>query len=263
MKKVKSIVALILAAVLVFALAACGQNDAKVTETTTSAETTQATENVSDGEKVKIAAMSGPTGMGIVKLTEDLTYDVKLVTDPTQIPALVATGEVDIAACPLNLAANIYKKTGGKIQMLGINTLGVLYVVTNGVTINGIKDLKDKTIYSTGEGATPEYILDYILEKNGLTDSVKVEFLSEHSELAAKVASGEAQIAVLPEPFVSVAKAKNDKIEVALSLTNEWEEVAPETELAMGRTRNRGACLNTVSHKARCFRETETADKSY
>ncbi|MCM1363763.1 MAG: PhnD/SsuA/transferrin family substrate-binding protein [Faecalibacterium sp.] len=236
MKKIKPIIALVLAALLLFSFVACnsGSNDETTTAETTLATAPSENSDETNGTKINVAAISGPTGMGMVKLMDNSNYNFKLVTDPTEVVALISTGAVDIAACPLNLAANLYKKTNGNIKMLGINTLGVLYVVTNGVTVNSIKDLKDKTIYSTGQGATPEFILNYILAENGIKDDVKIEYLSEHSELAAKLASGEAQIGVLPEPFVSLAASKNDKLNIALSLTSEWENVASETELAMG-----------------------------
>lgn len=233
MKNLKKVLAIVLVALLVFSLAACGTTS-NTKETTTSApdESTETTQGYT-GEKVKVAAIKGPTGMGMVNLMYNDRYDFTLISDPTEVVSLISTDAVDIAACPLNVAANLYKKTGGKIKILGINTLGVLYVVTNGVTVNSIIDLAGKTIYATGQGATPEFIINHILEKNGLTD-VKVEYLSEHSELAAKVVSGDAQIAVLPEPFVTVTTTKNENVKVALSLTDEWNSVDSDTELAMG-----------------------------
>ncbi len=230
MKNVKRILALLLAAIMLFAFAACtGTTD----ETTTSAPSGEMTDEYK-GEKVNVAAINGPTGMGMVELMENSRYDVKLVSDPTQIVAMISTGEVDIASCPLSLAANLYKKTGGNIKMLGINTLGVLYVVTNGVELNSLADLKGKTVYATGQASTPEYIINYLLKANSLENDVKVEYLSEHSELAAKLASGDVEIAVLPEPFVSVANAKNSNVKSVISLTDEWKKVNPDTELAMG-----------------------------
>ena len=118
--------------------------------------------------------------------------------------------------------------------MLGVNTLGVLYVVTNGVELSSLSDLKGKTIYATGQASTPEYILNHLLKANNLENDVKVEYLSEHSELTAKVVSGDVQIAVLPEPFVSVATSKNANVKSVISLTDEWKKVNPDTELAMG-----------------------------
>lgn len=233
MKKFKSVLSVLLAAVMLLSLAACTGNRNTQTETTTSAPETT-TEAVPESEQVRVAAIKGPTGMGMVKLFDDNRYKFTLTGDPTEIVSLIATGAVDIAACPLNLAANIFKKTGGKIQMLGINTLGVLYVVTNGVEVNSLKDLSGKTVYLTGQGATPEFIVNDLLKKNELTNDVKLEYLSEHSELVTKMASGGVQVAILPEPYVSVAGAKLKDMKVALNLTDEWNKVNPDSMLAMG-----------------------------
>lgn len=230
MKNAKRIIALLLALSMLFAFAAC--NGTTNNTTTTAAPNESTTEYT--GEKIKVAANKGPTGMGMVDLMDNSKYEVTLLSDPTQVVSLISTGEVDIATCPLSLAANLYKKTNGGIKMLGINTLGVLYVVTNGVELSSLADLKGKTIYATGQASTPEYILNHLLKANNLENDVKVEYLSEHSELTAKVVSGDVKIAVLPEPFVSVATSKNANVKSVISLTDEWKKVNPDTELAMG-----------------------------
>ena len=234
MKNFKRILALLTVVAIVFAFAACSNPFANNNSTTSTTLPEETTVDSYSGPTIKVAAIKGPTGMGMVNLMNSNAYKFTLTSDPTEIVSLIATKAVDIAACPLNLAANLYKKTGGQIQILGINTLGVLYVLTNGETVSNIKDLEGKTVYATGQGSTPEYIINSILEKNNLKDKVTVEYLSEHSELAAKIASGNASIAILPEPFVTVATSKNADIKVALSLTEEWNEVNPDTQLAQG-----------------------------
>ena len=248
MKHTKRLLALVLALVLVLALAACGKTD---TTDTTAPVTTEAPVAYT-GETIKVAAIKGPTGMGMVNMMDNENYDFTLTSDPTEVATLLATGKVDIAACPLNLAANLYKKTNGGIQMLAINTLGVLYLLTNGETINSVADLKGKTVYSTGQGASPEYILADLLAANGL-DDVKVEYLSEHSELAAKIASGDCKIAVLPEPFVTVATSKNSAVTVALSLTELWNDAHPDSRLAMGCVIARKAFIDSNPDGVKAF----------
>ena len=230
MKNAKKIIALALALIMLFAFAAC--TGASNNETTAPSSTESTTEY--NGEKIRIAANKGPTGMGMIDLMDNSKYEITIISDPTQVVPMLSTGEVDIATCPLSLAANLYKKTNGGIKMLGVNTLGVLYVVSNGVEIASLSDLKGQTIYATGQGSTPEYILNHILKANSLENDIKVEYLSEHSELAAKVISGDVKLAVLPEPFVSVVTTKNTSVKSVLSLTDEWKKVNPDTELAMG-----------------------------
>ena len=231
MKNFKRILAVVLAALLVFTFAACQNNDDKNPSSESNPASTPVDYN---GEKIRIIANKGPTGMGLVQLMDSDIYDVQLTGDPTEIPALVATGAVDIATIPLNLAANIYKKTSGGVKMIGINTLGVLYVVANGININSLSDLKGQTVYATGQGATPEFIINYILEENGLKDDVKVEYLGEHSELATKMISGDVTLSILPEPFVTLVTSKNSNCKVSVSLTDEWEKINPNAELSMG-----------------------------
>ena len=173
--------------------------------------------------------------MGLAYMMQDMQdrYTVELFTAPDQVTAKIINGEVDIAAVPINLASVLCKKTEGKVNVIAINTLGVLYVLENGNTINSIADLAGKTIWSTGEGSTPEYILNYLLEANGLTDSVKVEYISDNAELIAKLADGSAEVALLPEPHVSIATAQNENVRVALKVNDLWSE-KNDTKLLQG-----------------------------
>ncbi len=201
-------------------------------------ESANATQENNKKEKIKIATLKGPTGMGMVKLMEENKedYDISLFDAPDQIVSKVVNGEVDAAAVPSNLASVLYNKTKGQVQLVGVNTLGVLYIVENGNTVKNIKDLKGETIYATGKGATPEFILNYILKKNGLDPDkdVKIEYKAQHNDLATLVASKKAKIAVLPEPFVTISKTKNKDLKVQLDLTKEWEKVSGEGKLTMG-----------------------------
>jgi len=186
-------------------------------------------------EPVNIAALKGPTGMGISYMMQEDSgkYNIELQDAPDVVVGKFVSGEIDIAAVPVNLAATLYNKTEGNVVLLNIDTLGVLYLVENGNTIQSLADMAGKTIYATGEGATPQFVLDYLLAQNGLTDQVKVEYVGEHTALAAMLASGEANIGLLPEPFVSSVLVKNANTRVALDLNQAWED-ASGTKLVMG-----------------------------
>jgi NitT/TauT family transport system substrate-binding protein len=134
---------------------------------------------------------------------------------------------------PINLASTLYKKTEGNVVVLCIDTLGVLYVVENGDTVNSLGDLAGKTVYATGESSTPQFVLDYLLAENGLTDEVTVEYAGEHTALATMLASAEADIGMLPEPFVSSVTLKNADARIALDLNEAWEETSG-TKLVQG-----------------------------
>lgn len=186
-------------------------------------------------EPINIAALKGPTGMGISYLIQEESgkYEVELLDAPDVVVGKFVSGEIDIAAVPINLAATLYNKTEGNVVLLNIDTLGVLYIVENGESIQSLADLAGKTIYASGEGATPQYVLDYLLAENGLTDQVEVQYVGEHTALATMLASGEANIGLLPEPFVSSVLVKNTDARVALDLNEAWES-ASGTKLVMG-----------------------------
>ncbi|MCR5809289.1 MAG: ABC transporter substrate-binding protein [Clostridiales bacterium] len=188
-----------------------------------------------DDTTVRIAALKGPTGMGIAPLTNKENYpkyDITISSDPSAVTASFIAGEFDIAALPVNVAAVLYNKLEGDVVMLGINTLGVLYVLEDGNEIGSIKDLAGKTLYATGQSSTPEYVLNYLLEANGV-EGVNVEYLAEHSELATLMAEGSVKLGMMPEPNVTATMVKNKDLRVALDLTEEWSKIS-ETKLIQG-----------------------------
>ena len=178
----------------------------------------------------RIVTLSGPTGIGMAGMMEanDGAYAFTLCSAANDIVAAIASGSADIAACPTNLAATLYQKTNGAVQLLALNTLGVLHVVTSDGSVRSVQDLAGRTVYATGQGSVPEYVLRYILEQNSLTDSVTVEFIAEHSELAAMLAAGMVETGVLPEPHVTSALMKNDTLRAALDVTALFEDAARE-----------------------------------
>ena len=222
----KKLTSLLLSVVLLVSLLACGA----------SAKTNSA---------VRVAGLKGPTTMGLVNLlameengTASQKYDLQLYGAADEIVPKLIKGEVDIAAIPANLAATLYQKTKGGIQVMAVNTLGVLYVVEKGDTVHSFADLKGRTILSTGKGTTPEYVLRYLLTKNGIDPDkdVKIEYYSEASEVTAQMAATKKDaIAVLPQPYVTAAQMKDSDLRVVLDLTKEWNKVC-DTQLITGVT---------------------------
>lgn len=177
----------------------------------------------------KIFAISGPTGVGMVNLMED--YDITLSSAPEEVVGKVANNEADIAAVPTNVAASLYKKTNGAIKVLCVNTLGVLYIMDKTDSIKSFADLDGKTIYTMGEGSNPQYTLEYLLEKNNIHATLK--FAATNDELVAKMAKGEAEIAMVPQPVATTAAAKTG-FKIALDVTAEWDKVSADSKLMMG-----------------------------
>lgn len=179
---------------------------------------------------IKVYALKGPTGMGMAKLMSDSDagtttnkYDFTIASTPDEVTAEIIKGNYDIAALPTNLASVLYNKTEGKIRVAAVNTLGVLYVLENGDTVNSLEDLNGKELYATGQGSTPEYILRYVLETNGI--DCNVTYLAEHSELAAQMVSGDVSLGMLPVPNATTVLAQSDA-RTAIDLTAEWEKAA-------------------------------------
>ena len=254
----KKLVSLLLSASLLLGLAACGapasstaaSSGAASSEAAASSQAAPeaasgaAEDSLSTDEAVRIAGLKGPTTMGLVNLlpmqedgTAELSYDLQLYGAADEIVPLLTKGELDMAAIPANLAATLYQKTEGAIQVMAVNTLGVLYVVEKGDTVQSVADLAGRTILSTGKGTTPEYVLRYILAQNGLDPDkdVTIEFYSEAAEVTAQMAVAEDAIAVLPQPYVTSASMQDESLRVALDLTAEWEKVC-DTQLITGVT---------------------------
>lgn len=193
------------------------------TEAPVESEATEAT--------LRIAGLKGPTTMGLVNLMADevaSSYDFTMYGAADEIVPLLVKGDLDAAAVPANLAATLYNKTNGAVEVACINTLGVLYIVENGETVNSVADLKGQTIVTTGKGTTPEYVLSYVLSENGVDpdSDVTIEYCSEATEALSKVQAGEATIAMLPQPFVTSALSQVEGLRVALDMNEEWQKVA-------------------------------------
>ncbi len=182
--------------------------------------------------EVTVAAMQGPTGMGMAYLnkmsdegTSEYKYDITYASSPDEITGELISGNIDIAAVPVNLASVLYNKTEGQILTAAVNTLGVLYVVENGDTIHSLADLAGKKVMASGKGSTPEYVFNYLLEKNGLTDQVEVEYVSEHDEAVTALANGTADIILIPEPKVTAVLSQVEGARIAVDITEEWDKV--------------------------------------
>ena len=249
MKKLTSV---LLALALALSLAACGgaasgttASSAASGEAVSEAASSEEAKELSTTDALRIAGLKGPTTMGLVNLlameengTASQKYDLQLYGAADEIVPKLIKGQVDIAAIPANLAATLYQKTNGGIQVMAVNTLGVLYVVEKGDTVHSFADLKGRTILSTGKGTTPEYVLRYLLTKNGIDPDkdVKIEYYSEASEVTAQMAATKKDaIAVLPQPYVTAAQMKDSDLRVVLDLTKEWNKVC-DTQLITGVT---------------------------
>ena len=216
----KKILSLVLILMLVMGIAACAETAEKTT--------------------IRIASLKGPTSMGLVQLmnAEETANNYEFTVEATAdaiTPALIR-GEIDIALVPANLASVLYNKTEGGVQVIAVNTLGVLYIIETGDSVQSVEDLRGKTIYSTGKGTTPEFALNYVLAGNGIDPEkdVTIEFKSEATEVASAMIQTENAVAVLPQPFVTSVLMQNENARIALSLTDEWNTIGDGSAMVTG-----------------------------
>lgn len=219
---------------------------AATTKASTTASATTTGSTTATAGAIRVAALKGPTGIGMVSLMEEAaqkktadTYQFTLSAAPDELVAKLSSGEVDIAALPTNLAASLYQKTNGRVKLLAINTLGVLYILENGNTVKSVADLKGKTLAATGQGAVPEFALNAILNDAGIASSTTVTYLQEHAELATLAIAGKYNLVMLPEPFVTTVLSKAPQFRIAVDLTTAFasatqKSAGAKSELAMG-----------------------------
>ena len=218
----KKLISILLALVLLLSLTACGVDVKEV--------------------KANVYGIAGPTGVGLANLMNDakdgkgsLDYNIQLAASNDEIVAKITNKEADIAAVATNLASTLYNKTDGEVVVLAVNTLGVLNVVAKGVQVPTIASLIGKTIYTTGQGANPEYIINNVLKNNGLKvgKDVKVEFVSQPQELVSKVVTNEKAIVIAPQPVATAITVKDKKAKILININDEWEKFN-DTKLVMG-----------------------------
>lgn len=242
-------------------------------ETTTAEQT-----NISDpAAPIRIGSLKGPTSMGLVKLMDDnengnaaCSYEFTMVTAADELIGKMANGELDIALIPANVASVLYHKmkssSQGGISVININTLGVLDIVAADDTVKSIADLKGRTLVLTGKGTTPDYVIHYLLQANGLSeDDVKLEFKSEAAEVAAVLKEQSDTVGLLPQPFATAACAQNENLKIVLDLTEEWQKVQGEdgSSLVTGVTVVQNRFLEERSDDIDTFLEEHAASAQF
>ena len=199
---------------------------------------------------INVYTLNGTTGFGMAKLMNDAKagttaekYNFSVQTDASAVTSALLNGSADIAALPTNAAANIYNKSEGGVVVLAVNTLGCLYLLTNqNATVNTFADLQGKTVYVPAQN--PTFIFTYLCQQNGLEVGKDITIDSttyaQPAALKDAVAAGLVEIAVLPEPMVTIAintaKSANNGTVItnAMDLTAEWNKVSAAGSLVQG-----------------------------
>lgn len=182
---------------------------------------------------VRVGSLTGPTTIGLVDFMARAdagetanTYEFTVTGAADEIVPSLVKGDLDVALVPANVAANVYAKTDGGVSVIDINTLGVLYVVTGDDSVATFEDLAGKTVYMTGKGQTPEYVMGYLLDRAGIADQVTVEYKSEAAEVVSALAADPTATAVLPQPYATAAQAKVEGLSAVVDLNDVWDNYA-------------------------------------
>lgn len=225
------------------------------------------------GTVVRIGSLKGPTSMGLVYLMDQAKkgetvnrYEFTMTAAADELLPPMLSGDLDLALIPANVASVLYNKAEGDVAVIDINTLGVLYVVSGNDKIKEMKDLKGQTIYMTGKGTTPDYVMQYLLQENDLTTAdVTLEYKSEATEVAAVLAGTPDAVGVLPQPFVTAACARNEELSVVMDLTEQWAAVQGEggSSLVTGVTVVRKGFLDQYPEVVEQFMEEHAASAAY
>lgn len=249
------------------------EETAEAPKTESETETESTGTSAAAGYTLRIGSLKGPTSMGLVELMDQAakgeakgSYEFTMVTAADELLGKIVSGDLDVALVPSNMASIIFNKTNHGVNVLNINTLGVLYVVSSDDSIKSIADLKGKTVYLTGKGTTPDYALQYLLKANGMTtDDVTLEYKSEPTEVAALLKEKPDAIGLLPQPFVTVAMAQNDTLKMVLDLTKEWDAVSGEDggSLVTGVTICRGELFEEHADAIQTFMEEQKASAAF
>lgn len=222
---------------------------------------------------IRLGGLKGPTSMGLAKLLTDAkdgksasTIEYTLAVAADELTSALIQGNLDMAAVPSNLASVLYNRTNGEISVLAVNTLGVLYIVDTKDSVHSFADLKGRTIYATGQGTTPEYSLKYLLQQNGLDPDkdVTLEFKSESTEIVSIMKSTDEEVvAMLPQPFVTVASSNVEGLNVALDLNAEWNALNNGSSLVTGVLIARNAFLEEHPKAVAAFLEEYKSSTAY
>lgn len=254
---IKKIITIVCAVITISILSGCVPADAR------NGSSSEAADQHSQAVTMRVASLKGPTSMGLLYLMDkdqkgeaQGQYEFTMAVQADEILPLMVKGDLDIALIPANVAGILYQKMEGQLAVIDINTLGVLYMVTGNSSIASVEDLKGRTIYLTGKGTTPDYVLHYILTENGLTkEDCKLEYKSEATEVAALLSKNPEAVGLLPQPFVTAACAQNEALSVVLDMNEEWTKLQGEegSRMVTGVTVVRKAFLEEHEEAVRVF----------
>ena len=170
-------------------------------------------------QSINIGLLNGPSCIPCAQLNENLhkigetEVEYEMFATPQELLPKMIKKEIDIGFMPVNVAAKVYDSTNHKIICCGITGEGNLALITKNKNIKSLKDLKGKTVFVAGLGATPEYITKYILEKEGIVlndeKGIFLDFSLPTNQIVPELLAGKIDYAIVPEPFITIASEKS------------------------------------------------------
>jgi NitT/TauT family transport system substrate-binding protein len=212
------LVVLLAAFALCFTLLGCASNN--------SDQKPDLSEYAEEADALRIGSMKGPTSIGLADMMQQDQGEFTVVGAADELTPLLLQDQIDIALVPANVAAVLYARTEGQIQVIDVNTLGVLYGISADENISNIEDFRGRTVYMTGKGSVPEYTFMALLDAAGISeDELTIEFCSEPTEVVAQITKQNDAIGILPQPYATACTLKNENLHTVLDLTESWAEI--------------------------------------
>lgn len=183
-------------------------------------------EYTNEADALRIGSMKGPTSIGLASMMDQEQGQFTVVGAADELTPLLLQDQIDIALVPANVAAVLYARTEGQIQVIDVNTLGVLYGISLDEGINNVEDLRGRTVYMTGKGTVPEYTFMALLAAANIsTDDLAIEFCSEPTEVVAQISQHDGAVGILPQPYATACTLKNENLHTVLDLTEAWAQM--------------------------------------
>lgn len=191
-------------------------------------------------QKITFAALKGPSGIGMIRLFDSIPQlpdaSIQMVAVPSAdlMAAKVISGEYDVAVLPVNMAAKL-RSAGVPIVLASVVGEGMVSFLTSDPAVAKLADLRGKEIFVAGQGATPDYLFQKLLAMAGVDPSkdLRLSYSLPYPEMAAALAGGKIQYAILPEPFATVALSANPSLRSPLDLGALWTKATGQASYPM------------------------------
>jgi NitT/TauT family transport system substrate-binding protein len=178
-----------------------------------------------------IYSLKGPSGVGMIRLFQTppaiggMRVTVEALASGDLMAARFIAGEAKVGILPSNVAAKI-AASGKPLQLAAVTGLGMLSLLSADGSVKSIDDLAGKSIAVAGQGAVPDYVFRKILGAHKINPDtgVKLDYALAYPEIAQSLIAGRIKLALLPEPFATVARLGNKELRQIGDIQAEWQK---------------------------------------